>query len=282
MHHYIHQTSNLRATTFLGGLGAIRKEIFERIRGFDENRYRRPSIEDIELGYRLRRAGYQIRLEKQFQGKHLKRWTFFSLLHSDIFCRAIPWSILILETKVSPKDLNLKLSYRVSSLLVGLLVPLTPMVVFSSYELFGIPSPVFLHPTWLLLFVTVLFLNRDIYRFFLRRKGLIFTGAAICLHLLYYFLQRCNIFLVLGYGPESACAHCPWRGYRASPSVGHAPIKLCPQASQTQGAGWLPLVGSRPRQQTRVPGACCITAPSGASEAKAANFPGFLTSGLKP
>lgn len=77
MHHYIHQTSNLRATTFLGGLGAIRKEIFERIRGFDENRYRRPSIEDIELGYRLRRAGYQIRLEKQFQGKHLKKMDIF-------------------------------------------------------------------------------------------------------------------------------------------------------------------------------------------------------------
>ena len=32
-------------------------------------------IEDIELGYRLRKRGYQILLDKDLQVKHLKKWT---------------------------------------------------------------------------------------------------------------------------------------------------------------------------------------------------------------
>ncbi|MGH9563494.1 MAG: glycosyltransferase family 2 protein, partial [Terracidiphilus sp.] len=52
MHSFVHQNSNVRATTFWAGCGAIRREIFMHIGGFDHSRYRKPSIEDIELGYR--------------------------------------------------------------------------------------------------------------------------------------------------------------------------------------------------------------------------------------
>ena len=37
--------------------------------------YRRPAIEDIELGYRLTRAGHRIVLARDVQATHLKRWT---------------------------------------------------------------------------------------------------------------------------------------------------------------------------------------------------------------
>ena len=186
-HHYIHQISASEATTFWTGLGAIRKEVFEEIGGFNQKRYRRPSIEDIELGYRLRHAGHRIALEKRLQGKHLKKWNLSSLLDSDILCRAIPWSRLILETKQSPRDLNLRVSHRLSSMLVGLLVLTAPLLVFSPNQLFGIPGPPVVYPAWLFLLATVLFLNRHFYRFFVVRKGWLFTVAAVGLHLLYYF-----------------------------------------------------------------------------------------------
>jgi hypothetical protein len=39
--------------------------VFAAIGGFDEEQFPRPSIEDIELGYRLRDAGFTIRLCKE-------------------------------------------------------------------------------------------------------------------------------------------------------------------------------------------------------------------------
>ena len=45
----------MMARTVWAGLGAIRRKAFEAIKGFDADRYPRPSIEDIELGDRLRR-----------------------------------------------------------------------------------------------------------------------------------------------------------------------------------------------------------------------------------
>ena len=72
-HHYVHQTAKVDASTFWSGCGAIRREVFLAIGGFEEN-YRRPTIEDIELGYRLKKTGHRIRLLKELQVKHLKRW----------------------------------------------------------------------------------------------------------------------------------------------------------------------------------------------------------------
>ncbi|MDX1523691.1 MAG: glycosyltransferase family 2 protein, partial [Anaerolineae bacterium] len=63
-HHYVHQNSNPEASTFWTGCGAISRSQFLALNGFDTRRYRRPSIEDIDLGYRLKQAGGQIRLAK--------------------------------------------------------------------------------------------------------------------------------------------------------------------------------------------------------------------------
>ena len=97
LHHFTHQQASMRAETFWAGCGAVRREAFEAVGGFDESVYRRPSIEDIELGQRLRRAGLVVVLDKGLQVKHLKGWTLGSLLATDIFRRALPWSRLILR-----------------------------------------------------------------------------------------------------------------------------------------------------------------------------------------
>jgi len=55
-HHFVHQEGRAEASTFWAGCGAIRRSVFAAIEGFDP-RFTRPSIEDIEMGSRLRKAG---------------------------------------------------------------------------------------------------------------------------------------------------------------------------------------------------------------------------------
>jgi hypothetical protein len=83
LHHFVHQDGNAEAATFWAGLGAVRRTIFLDVGGFDAARFPRPSIEDIELGYRLRRAGHRILLDKGLQGTHLKRWGLVSMIRTD-------------------------------------------------------------------------------------------------------------------------------------------------------------------------------------------------------
>jgi len=184
-HHFVHQTSAVEAVTFWAGCGAIRRDAFKAVGGFDAARYTRPSIEDIELGYRLRAQGYRIRLDKGLQGKHLKHWTLFSWLRADILGRAIPWSELILDRKEILHDLNLKVSDRVSAALMGLSVALLAVSLFRA-RLLWIVS---------LIMLTVGILNRPFYAFLRRREGLWFVMVAIPLHFFYFFY--CGVIFVI-------------------------------------------------------------------------------------
>ncbi len=117
-HHFVHQQGHEEAGTFWSGCGAIRRDAFHAIGGFDEVRHPRSSGEDIELGYRLRAGGRKVLLNKHIQVQHLKQWTLKGMLVSDIRERALPWTRLILEYGTLPNDLNLRVSQRVSALLV--------------------------------------------------------------------------------------------------------------------------------------------------------------------
>ena len=116
VHHFVHQTSSTTASTFWAGCGAIRRSVFLDIGGFDEG-YLRPSVEDIELGMRLRAAGHAILLDHSVQVQHLKRWDLWGMLVTDIFSRGVPWTRLLLKARAVPNDLNLKTSQRVSAVL---------------------------------------------------------------------------------------------------------------------------------------------------------------------
>ena len=121
MHCFVHQTGHEQASTFWSGCGAIRRDVFLAHSGFDES-YARPAIEDIELGYRLFQAGRRLMMDKDLRVKHLKRWTFWNLLKTDILDRGIPWTELILRDRNMPNDLNLQLSQRISVALAFLSV----------------------------------------------------------------------------------------------------------------------------------------------------------------
>ena len=97
LHHHVHARAGGPATTFWAGLGAIRREAFDDIGGFDAWRYPAPCIEDIELGMRLHAAGRRIVLDPAVRGTHLKRWTLRSMLRTDLAARGAPWVALRLE-----------------------------------------------------------------------------------------------------------------------------------------------------------------------------------------
>jgi glycosyltransferase involved in cell wall biosynthesis len=113
-HHYVHQHGNQDATTFWAGCGAIRRGAFLAVGGFAEI-YRRPSVEDIELGMRLYKAHIPIRLCPEIQVTHLKRWTLARLWATDVIARAIPWTHVILSERCLAADLNLNWRSRISA-----------------------------------------------------------------------------------------------------------------------------------------------------------------------
>jgi len=186
LHHYVHQEGNPDASTFWAGCGAIRRSVFEAVGGFDESRFPQPSIEDIELGYRLRRAGYRILLDKALQGTHLKHWTLWSVIRTDIQRRAVPWARLMLESRNVTNDLNVKTPQRIS----GLLVMLT--CLFLLLAVFRLEFLVLAAVTS----IAVILLNREWYGFLLRRRGALFAGACIPLHFLYFLYSTLSYLWV--------------------------------------------------------------------------------------
>ena len=126
-HRFFHQRARQRDATFWAGCGAVRREGFLAVGGFDAERYPRPQIEDIELGLRMRETGIT-RLDPELQVTHLKQWSLRDVIETDIRCRAIPWARLILATGELPNDLNLSWSQRLASLLS----PLALVAVFAA------------------------------------------------------------------------------------------------------------------------------------------------------
>ena len=99
LHHHVHHGSGGPATTFWTGLGAIRCEAFRSVDGFDADRFRVPSIEDVELGMRLAETGARIELDPELQGTHLKAWTIPDMVRTDFSRRGVPWLKLMLERR---------------------------------------------------------------------------------------------------------------------------------------------------------------------------------------
>ena len=176
VHHYYHHRGRKEATTFWSGCGAVRKDAFLQAGGFDVERYTRPSIEDIELGYRLREAGGRILLIPEFQSTHLKEWRFINLIHTEVFRRAIPWSRLMFEQPEMGSDLNVSSSERMRAGLAGLV--LIGLVV----------AVAGLIPWWtvVILLGGAAAMNTGLLSLFYQRKGFAFAVMGFLFHQLYY------------------------------------------------------------------------------------------------
>ena len=166
LHHYVHQGSGGVATTFWAGLGAVRREAFVAVDGFDDWRFRSPSVEDIEFGLRLASAGGLIKLDPEIQGTHLKRWGFGSMLTTDLFYRGMPWTALMLDRGPQAARLNLRGSHGVAAGLFTLGVAATGL------RRWRLAVP---------MFAAYLTINRHFYELMLRRAGPASALASVAL-----------------------------------------------------------------------------------------------------
>jgi glycosyltransferase involved in cell wall biosynthesis len=192
LHHFVHQNGAAAATTFWAGCCAVRRSTFLAAGGFDEQRWRRPAIEDIELGYRLCDGGARILLAREVQVKHLKRWTFATLLRTDFRDRALPWAGLLLERRIvsrnpahDPATLNVDRAGRLSVAVAVAASSAIGLALFDRRWLWGSARAG----------LVLLLVNRRLYGFFLRRRGAWFALAAVAMHWLY--LLYCAVAGVL-------------------------------------------------------------------------------------
>ncbi len=175
VHHYTHQNSLETAITFWAGCGAIRKDVFLAVDGFDEA-FRKASIEDIELGYRLTGAGHKILLAKDVLVTHNKRYDFRGLVKSDLFNRAIPWTALMLKEGTMRSDLNTTRSNA-----VGLMSAYATMASLLLSALY--PSLLWIS---LISVITFLVCNKHFYAYARSFKGTGFMIQTIVMNFIFY------------------------------------------------------------------------------------------------
>lgn len=180
LHRYVHTLHPGEADTFWAGCGAVRRDTFLAVGGFDAVRYPRPQIEDIELGYRLREAGARIVLDPELQGKHLKRWSFGNMVRTDLRERAIPWMHLILRRGEAMQrgPLNLRVREKLYTIFTAIGVAATMgAFVFWNNALAYIGA---------FCVVVVLLGNAALLSWFGSRRGFFFAVGVAPLRLLYY------------------------------------------------------------------------------------------------
>jgi GT2 family glycosyltransferase len=193
-HHYNHQIAHEQASTFWTGCGAIRKPVLEALGGFN-SRYGRPSIEDIEFGYRLVEAGEKIRLHKDMRCTHMKHWSFTDMVLTDIFQRGVPWVALLLQHPSVPRDLNLNWRAKLATLSAALL-GLILLGFLPGVLAWGQPSPVLL-PACLALLLLMVWTQWGFYRLLARKGGFGFALAAVPLQ--FVFFLGCAASVPLGW-----------------------------------------------------------------------------------
>ena len=203
LHHHVHQAGAGRAATFWTGLGAVRREVFEGVGGFDEELFAAPeaSVEDIELGMRLCARGARIELDPALQGTHLKRWTLGEMLRVDFRRRGVPWVALLLLDRERSRGglpagarasgaLNLGWRHRLSALacLVGAIALVRgrlPAVGLALAALVG--------------------LNVRFYALLMRRGGIEVAGPGVGLHALHHLTAISST-------PAGVVLYLRWRG----------------------------------------------------------------------
>ncbi len=185
LHHHVHAGSPGPAETFWAGIGAVRRDAFFAVGGFDAERFPRPAVEDIDLGRRLRRRGERIELDPQVQGTHLKRWSLREMVRTDLAARGIPWARLQLEERELSSALNLSPAQRLSALasIAALAAAIRRRPVATAAAL-----------------AAVLGLNRSFYALLIRRGGPGLALAGLPLQVLHHLVAALAV-------PAAALAH---------------------------------------------------------------------------
>lgn len=192
LHHYTHDQEPGEAQTFWAGCGCVRRPVFVAVGMYDEWRFSRPQIEDIELGYRMSAHGHRILLQPEIQVTHLKRWTFRGMLKADFMDRGVPWARLLAEQRAllgpaasKAKSLSLRAKEKSNTFLVCLGLLLMALSVRPKDHLLAV-----LGASCLLL---VVLRGLPLYSFFFRKRGLAFAFCGVVLHVIYYLTAAVSV-----------------------------------------------------------------------------------------
>jgi len=185
LHHHVHQSSAGKATTFWGGLGAIRRDAFVAVGGFNEQwerewrkRFGHHGVEDIELGIRLNAVGKRIVLDASVQGTHLKAWSLRKMASTDLLARGVPWTVLMLRAGTKPSGLNLGWRHRLSAAscvaIVAGIAARRPLAAVASLG-------------------ALLALNRSFYGLLLRQRGAPLAAAGVGVHAVHHLMGVASV-----------------------------------------------------------------------------------------
>jgi len=182
LHHHVHHAGAGPATTFWAGLGAVRRDAFEAVGGFDAERYLVPSVEDIDLGTRLAAAGHRIELDPALQATHLKAWGLRGMIESDLWHRGVPWVELLLRHGSRSAALNLGWRHRASAA-ASLLTVAALLRGRLRTAVLGIAA--------------LVALNRSFYALLARRRGRAEAAAGVGLHALHHLVAALSVPVAL-------------------------------------------------------------------------------------
>jgi len=183
-HHFHHQVSYDYPVSFWSGCGAVTREVFTKLEGFDVSLQ---FCEDIEFGHALVEARYRVRLLKDMQAEHLKEYGLRRLVRSELVGRAIPWTRLLRSKRSRMGTLNTNVNGVLSVALAGLVWSLGALAVFN--PILGIAA--------LACLVFWSSLNLSFLGFLVRRRGILFALGALPLLFLHYTI--CGLGYVLGH-----------------------------------------------------------------------------------
>jgi glycosyltransferase involved in cell wall biosynthesis len=192
LHHFTHEQEPGEAQTFWAGCGCVRRSVFVDVGMYDEWRFSRAQIEDVELGYRMSAEGHRILLQPDIQVTHLKRWTFGSMLKADFMDRGVPWARLLAEQRallgpaaLNARTLSLRAKEKSNTFLVSLGLLLLALSLPHRNHVIAILGA--------LAILIVVARGLPLYAFFFRKRGLVFAICGVVLHLVYYVTAAVSV-----------------------------------------------------------------------------------------
>ncbi len=176
---YTHEQSAGLVGAFWARCGAVKREAFIEAGRFDEWRFSRRQIEDVELGRRLHTLGHPILLDLGVRVDNLRHTTFASALASDFRDRGVPWARARVGTpRGRPRDrIGLGVVERINSALLWLALVTLLIGSITADTRWVMTSGISLLP--------VLFVNRRLFGFLEQQRGFAFAFASIPIHLIH-------------------------------------------------------------------------------------------------
>ncbi|HEY7233948.1 MAG TPA: glycosyltransferase [Gemmatimonadaceae bacterium] len=169
-----HRSHPGESDTMSAGLLLVSREALHRVGIFDEWRFLRPQVEALELGDRLRAAGFRIYRDPQARATHLKVWTLRQWIAVDLVDRG-----------VAVARLNQPRDFRARAQRFYLGTPLDGVLALAA-----IAAPVWIaagrnDAVGISVVTGGLFAirNWELFAHFARRRGLGFAGFAVLLQL---------------------------------------------------------------------------------------------------